>query len=92
MSKSTDQQINRSTESTRINNTVLTELDLVKYLKRTIETVLDLDSPIKYELTNSLIFENQQMHFILDDYLLSRSSDFLTKLIKEYGDQQENIK
>ena len=86
---STDQQINRST---RINNTVLTELDLVKYLKRTIETVLDLDSPIKYELTNSLIFENQQMHFILDDYLLSRSSDFLTKLIKEYGDQQEIIK
>ncbi len=78
------------TESTRINNTVLTELDLVKYLKRTIEAVLDLDPLIKYELNNKLMDEDQSMHLCLDAYLLSRCSDFLTKLIKEYGDQPEN--
>jgi hypothetical protein len=80
------------TESTRINNPVLTELDLVKYLKRTIEAVLDLDPPIKDDLTTRLVIENQQLHFILDTYLLSRSSDFLTRLIKEYGDQKGNFR
>jgi hypothetical protein len=75
----------------------LTELDLIKLLKSLVESLLNISGPARYELIGE--FEETERMSIspylsgcIDDYLLSRYSDFLTKLIKEYGDQQENIK
>lgn len=69
-----------------VNEVILTELDLLHHMKSLTNSLLNMGVEAKYELMNELVGADQYMSGYIDDYLLSRYLEFLTKLIEEYGE------